>query len=191
MNKKLNISSKLDFSKMDLTAPDKVVEEFLLELPDETQGIISGSIERYDGYVTSYTTRKPTMAELVGNISTEKRVDIQNSLGKKGEQDKKFECFLYTSLYKSYKYRLFFMKYGIANYPVQFTLEESIAESIYGKNSGYIISCKKREEVEDLIYKILTSKKVISVMQELIRIYQSKESDASFVSKDEVEGNED
>ena len=78
------------------------------------------------------------------------------------------------------------MKYGIANYPVQFTLEESIAEDIYGKNSGYIISCHKREEVEDLIYKILTSKKVISVMQELIRIYQSKESDASFVSKSEV-----
>ena len=186
MNKKLNISSKLDFSKMDLTAPDKIIEEVLLELPDETQGIILGSIIKYDGYVTSYTTRKPTMAELVGSVSTEKRVDIQESLGTKGEEDKKFECFLYTSLYKNYKYRLFFMKYGIANYPVQFTLEESIAEDIYGKNSGYIISCHKREEVEDLIYKILTSKKVISVMQELIRIYQSKESDASFVSKSEV-----
>ena len=189
MNKKLNISSKLDFSKIDLTAPDKVIEEILVELPNETQGIIWGSIIRYDGYVTSYTTRRPTMAELVGNISTEKRVDIQDSLGKKGEEDKKFECFLYTSLYEKYKYRLFFMKYGIANYPVQFTLEESIARSIYGENSGYIVSCNKREEVEDLIYKILSSKKVISVMQELIRIYQSKESDASFVSKSELDDN--
>lgn len=71
------------------------------------------------------------------------------------------------------------MKYGIANYPVQFTLEESISRSVQGPNSNYIVTCNKRSEVEDLILKILTSKKVLGVMQELIRIYQAKKSGES------------
>ena len=69
------------------------------------------------------------------------------------------------------------MKYGIANYPVQFTLEESIARSIQNGNSNYIVTCNNRGEVEDLLVKILTSKKVLGVMQELIRIYQAKKSE--------------
>ena len=69
------------------------------------------------------------------------------------------------------------MKYGIANYPVQFTQEESIARSIWGVNSNYIVTCNNRGEVEDLLIKILTSKKVLGVMQELIRIYQAKKNE--------------
>ena len=69
------------------------------------------------------------------------------------------------------------MKYGIAHYPVQFTLEESIAKDIKGLNSHYIVTCKNREEVEDLIISILNSKKIIGVMQELIYIYQAKRSE--------------
>lgn len=71
------------------------------------------------------------------------------------------------------------MKYGIANYPVQFTLEESIARSIQGSNLNYIVICNNREDVENLIFKILTSKKVLEVMQELIRIYQAKKNGES------------
>ena len=124
MSKKLNLSGMLDFTEIDLTAPDKVVEEILAQLPEDTQSIIFGSIVAYDGQVTSYTTTRTSLAEAIGTITTEKRVNIQDSLGKRGEEDKKFECFLYTSGYTKYKYRMFFMKYGIANYPVQFTLEE-------------------------------------------------------------------
>lgn len=116
-----------------------------------------------------------SLAEAIGTITTEKRIDIQDSLGKCGEEEKKFECFLYTSGYEKYRYRMFFMKYGTAHYPVQFTLEESIAENI-GLNGKYIQICNSRNEVEDLIVKILTSKKVLRVMQELIRIHQAKSS---------------
>ena len=52
---------------------------------------------------------------------------------------------------------LFFIKYGIANYPVEFTLEESIARDIQGKNSNYLITCDDRKEVEQLLIKILTA----------------------------------
>lgn len=179
MSKNLNLSGMLDFSDIDLTAPDKVVEEILQQIPGVTNDIVSGRIVKYNGNVTSYyTTRKPSLVEALGTISTttEKYVDIQGSLGKSGEEENKFECYLYTSIYKDYKYRMFFMRYGIAHYPVQFTLEESISRSIQGVDSNYIVTCNKREEVEDLIVQILTSKKILGVMQELIRIYQAKKS---------------
>ncbi len=185
MSKKLNISEKLDFSEIDLTAPNIVVEEILAQLPEDTQGIISGGIVEYTGPVTSYTTTRTSLAEAIGTITTEKHVDIQDSLGKRGEENKRYECYLYTAGYDKYRYRMFFMQYGIANYPVQFTLEESIARNIQGTNSGYIFTCNKREEVEELVVKVLTSKKILGVMQELIRIYQAKKNTPS------IEINED
>ena len=114
MNKDLNLSGMLDFSEVDLTAPDKVIEEILAQLPEVTQNIVSGSIVKYDGHVTSYTTTRTSLAEVVGTITMEKQIDIQDSLGKCGEENKKFECFLYTSGYTKYKYLMFFMKYGIS-----------------------------------------------------------------------------
>lgn len=177
MNKKLDLAGMLDFSEVDLTAPDKVINEILAQLPESTQNIIVGSIVEYSGHVTSYKTIRESFAEALGTITTEKHIDIQNSLGKCGEEDRKFECYLYTPGYTKYKYRMFFLKYGTANYPVQFTLEESIARSIQGTNFSYIVVCNKREEVEDLLLKILTCKKVLGIMQELIRIHQAKKSE--------------
>ncbi len=174
MTKKLNISSMLDFSKIDLTEPKIVIEEMLAQLPSNSQGIIQGCVDEYKGKVTSYTIPKPSIASAIESITAEERVDIQKNLGKQGEVCKKFECYLFTSSYKKYRYRMFFMQYGIANYPVQFTLEESIAKSI--KYTSYIVECNNREEVEALIIQILTCKKMLGIMQELIRIHQATRS---------------
>ena len=37
MSKTLNLAGMLDFSEVDLTAPDKVIEEILEQLPEDTQ----------------------------------------------------------------------------------------------------------------------------------------------------------
>ena len=44
MSKKLNLSGKLDFTDIDLTAPEVVINELLEELPAETNGLICGKI---------------------------------------------------------------------------------------------------------------------------------------------------
>lgn len=176
MDRKINLADKLDFSIMDLTAPNKIIEEILTQLPEETHGMISGAIVKYNGPITSYTTKTGTaLAAALGTI-TEKHFDIQEQLGKQGEEDNKYECYLYTTGYDKYKYRMFFMGYGIASYPVQFTLEQSIAWSILKDTSSYILVCNNRKEVEDLFIKILSCKKVVGVMQELIRIHQTKKT---------------
>ena len=77
MSKTLNLAGMLDFSEVDLTAPDKVIEEILEQLPEDTQNIIWGRIVAYDGHVTSYTSIKTSLAEAIGTITTEKRIDFK------------------------------------------------------------------------------------------------------------------
>lgn len=188
MENKLNISERLDFNDIDLTAPEKVISEILTQLSEETKGIICGNISAYSGHVMSYT--KAGFSSLAISFgSADKEVDIQSDLGEIGYETHKFECYLYTPEYDKYKYRVFFVKYGTSNYPVNIILEKSVAKSISTGNSGYVISCATREELEELIYKIFNSKKLISVMQELIRINQSKKA-SNGTSKDEIEETE-
>lgn len=172
--KKLNIAEKLDFNDIDLTAPEKVVCEVLDQLSEETNGIVLGKIIPYSGHVVSYTKTGLSAVTLALGSVTDKEVNIQEDLGKIGQETKKFECFLYTPEYEKYKYRVFFIKYGIAHYPVDVILEESIAKSLSNNCSRYLFKCDTREALETLIINIFTSKKMISVMQELIRINQTK-----------------
>ena len=175
MEKKLNISDKLDFNDIDLTAPEKVISEILEQLKQETKDIICGRIEAYEGHVMSYTRQGfSSLTKAIGSMDEE--IDIQTELGKIGQEIHKFECYLYTPEYDKYKYRLFFVKYDTAHYPVDIILEESIARSIMSGDSRYIFSCTTREKLEELMYRIFNSKKLVSIMQELIRINQSKKA---------------
>lgn len=174
MNNELNFDGKLDFSEIDLTEPSLVISKILEELPTATHGIISGTIAKYNGPVASYDEPSLDTSLAIHTVINGRHFDIQEDLGIIGECDKKYECYLYTSSYAKYKYRMFFLQYGIANYPARFTLEEDIARSIKGNDASYIITCKNRKDVEDLLKNILFSKRVVNVMQELIRIHQAK-----------------
>lgn len=173
MNQKLNLNEKLDFNDTDLTAPNIVIDELLKQLPDETNGLICGKIQSYSGHVMSYTKRGISSISLSLG-TTDHEVDIQDDLGKTGTETHKFECYLYTPEYEKYRYRMFFVKYNVSNYPVTIVLEESIARSIFGKSGGYVYTCNTRKELEELMVNVLTSKRIIAVMQELIRVNQSK-----------------
>lgn len=184
---KLDIRGKLDFSEIDLTAPEKVIDNFFDELSNETQGIVLGRIQPYDGHVESYTRRgwASSISLAVAIDSADKVIDIQDELGASGEIDHKFECYIYTPAYEHYKYRVFFLKYGVSNYPTKIVLEQSVAESISIGNSSYVYNCNNRNELEELLIAIFSSKRLISIMQEIIRIYQSKQSDTVYTSDQE------
>ena len=173
MSIKLNLNEKLDFSDIDLTAPDRVINELLAQLPEETNGLVNGKIQEYSGYVMSYTERGlSSIAAAIG--AADRKVDIQDDLGEIGTQTYKFECYLYTPEYEKYRYRMFFIKYNISHYPVTVVLEDSVARSVLGANGGYVCACNTRTELEDLVVRILTSKRIVAVMQELIRVNQAK-----------------
>lgn len=188
MENKLNLSGKLDFSDIDLTAPNKVVEEIVTQLAHATNDIIHGAIVEYNGHITSYTKAGwSAISAALGTIDT--KVDIQTTLGKSGEEEHKYELYLHTPLHKHYKFRILYLQYGIANYPVKVVLEQNVANDVYDEsNASYIVTCDNRDELEELIYSILNSKKIISVMQELIRINQVQK-ELSTTTTNETESN--
>lgn len=174
MEKKLDFSGKLDFNDIDLTAPNVVVEEIASQISQATNNIVQGIVTKYTGPVASYTQKG--LSGLTGLLGTEDRqIDIQTTLGKQGEEDNKYEFYLNTPSYERYKYRICYLQYGIGNYPVKVVLEQSVANSIStGSNANYVKWCRNRGDLEDLIINVLYSKRIIDIMQELIRINQIK-----------------
>ena len=177
---KIDLSSKLVFSEEDLTSPEIVVEKLISQIKDETNSMVFGKIDNYEGAIDSYTV--PSFAEQISEAlgRDRKNVDVQQELGELNKETRKFEVFLCTPVYNQYKYRICFIEFGIANYPVKVVLEQSIADEINkaGKKNSYIYSCANRSELEELIVSIICSKKVISVMQEIINIYLIHKDDS-------------
>ena len=176
MNKKINLSGKLDFNDIDLTAPDKIIESLSKQISEQTNGIITGNISPYDGHIFSY--KKYGLEGLQSALGVaDKTIDIQTTLGIQGDNSKKFEFYLSTPSYVQYKYRICYLKYGVSNYPVTIVLDQNIINEINPEDSNYVLSCSTRSELEDLFIKIIYSQQVLKVMQELIRINQvQKES---------------
>lgn len=174
MSKKLDLSSRLNFDPIDLTAPDKVIKCICQQLSEQTNGCVIGAVEEYSGRIESYTQKSSvaTMATLLGE--TEKKINIQNSLGKIGNECNRFEFYLRTPIYEDYKYRILFFEYGTGNYPVKVVLEQGVAEEILGEYKGYITFPETRDAFENLIYNVLSSSHIVGVMQELINISRIK-----------------
>ena len=176
----LNIYEQLDFTEIGNDAPDKIVETFLSQLPTQTQGIVLGCIKPYDGQIESYTKRSwaSALSLALALPSEDVEVNIQNELGASGDIKRKYECYIYTPIYEYYKYRVFFLEYAITSYPVKIVLEQSVAKSISNENDSYIFQCNSQKELEQLLVAIFTSKQMIKIMQDIIRVYQFKKSDA-------------
>lgn len=177
---KIDLSSKLVFNEEDLTSPKIVVENLISQIKDQTNGMVFGKIDNYEGVIDSYIVPSTLvkLSSLLGN-ETEK-VDVQEELGELNKETQKFEVFLCTPVYKQYKYRICFIEFGISYYPVKVVLEQNIADEINkeGKKNSYIYSCANRSELEELIVRIIYSKKVISVMQEIMKIYAIHKDDS-------------
>lgn len=171
MKNKFNFEGKIDFNDIDLTSPKIVIEELIKELSDATNNIVEGVIEDYSGPIHSYTDNGINSIKMaLGNMS--RRVDIQEKLGKISNNSEKYEFYLKTPLYEHYKFRICFINFGVGNYPVEVVLEQGIVDDICGEDEEYILTCNNKDEFEELLINILNSERVVSVMQELVRIHQ-------------------
>lgn len=174
MSKSLNLKEKLNFNNVDLTAPDHVIQDVAAEIAKETDNIIEGKIETYDGPMFSYS-RKSGVAALSAALSGAlENVDIQDSLGKQGTSSKKFEFYLSTPAYPQYKYIICYIEYNPSHYPVNIVLDQNISDSLKDTLPSYEVSVDTPSELEELFYSIITSPVVINVMQELIRVHQAQ-----------------
>ena len=118
--------------------PDIVMSDICNELEKITKGFVVANVREYDGKIESYDTMG-AMAALAASLQTSMRIDIQDKLGVIEETSFKYEMYLTANQIENYKYRVMFVGYGIAGYPVKVVLEQDIADELNNKeDSGYL-----------------------------------------------------
>jgi hypothetical protein len=167
MSNEIKLEEFLSFDDVDRSAPEKVVSEMCDELKSQTRDYIQGVVQPYNGYIESY--KKEGISSITMAWSLDKKVDIQSDLGKVGYEKHKFEFYLSATALPKYIFRLMFFSYGIGGYPVKIVLEQSIADEIFQRDNGnYIIECKSKDDLKSTIIRVLNSKRVVRIVQELI-----------------------
>jgi hypothetical protein len=168
MNYELNLENKLNFENSQLTAPDTIISELGKQVEKETKGFVKGVVKTYDGPIHSYD-QQSSIAAIAAALATTQYQTIQQELGAVDCEMFRFEFFLTSPKLESYKYRILFFEFGIANYPVKIVLEQGIADEIFGtEHADYELEYTTKEELTNVILNVLNSKKVIKVMQDLI-----------------------
>ena len=154
---------KKEFKAQEIQTPKEILDEQCNELSKITSGKIIAKTEVYDGPTYSYTT------DLTSTISriTEQTYNVQSDLGEIKNRDFKYEFFITSKITPSFKYRVMFFQYGITFYPVDITLDETIANEI---STDEYITCNSSEEFTEYLCKILNSKKLENVITALLSI---------------------
>lgn len=145
-----------------------VMSDICNELEKITKGFVVANVREYDGKIESYDTMG-AMAALAASLQTSMRIDIQDKLGVIEETSFKYEMYLTANQIENYKYRVMFVGYGIAGYPVKVVLEQDIADELNNKeDSGYIYTIDSKTEFEELLVSVFNSKTMQKIIQNLI-----------------------
>ena len=174
MDTMLSLKEKLNFDKVDLTAPDMVLEEVGEQLKEITKGMVECVIKPYDGPIRSFTQKKEVgtgAAFPTFQIKTiEERVNIQDRLGELGNTQKRFEVCLETPNDTDYKFRLMFVEYDATIYPVTVVLESDIANQLPQYGNGYVYKLKTRKDFQEFVISEINTDKAVTILQQLINL---------------------
>lgn len=154
--------------------PDEIIQEQCELLRKLTNGIVIAEIKKYESEIRSYAYKTGGALSGFTKMFAEEtvNVNIQDHLGNVDEGIFIFELYLTSATLPNYKYRIMFLQYEIPGYPASIILDETIAAEL--KKDSTEISCGDQKNFEDLMDKILTSKKVENVIAALLRIALKK-----------------
>lgn len=168
MSKQLSFQDHLSFSNDDLVAAEAVVKEYADQLDSVTRHYVQGAVEEYDSPIHSYKIQD-SVARISIALAGNTEHDIQTDLGKQGYDISKFEFYLTANKLPDYKFRILFFEYGIGGYPVNCVVEQGIANELNGRNEPlYTYTLGNRIELENMLDRIFSTKRIVDVIQELI-----------------------
>lgn len=169
MTDSLNLESKLDFQKEDLTEPLTVVSQIASKVVEETHSYVKCEIKKYDGPTDSYSETNGIMT-MVDLLAASSHIhNIQNDLGEIESTECKYEMFLAASKFPNYKFRILFFTYKIGGYPVDLILEQGVANEFNVDGKGnYRVRVNSADELKQSIILIISTKRIIDIIQALI-----------------------
>ncbi|MCL2250237.1 MAG: hypothetical protein FWC13_13350 [Oscillospiraceae bacterium] len=157
------------FEWLEIETPKDILNHQCSELGKLTKERVIAKITEYDGHILSYYKKNPF--NIVSKMLEEEYVDIQDELGASAESNFTFEFFITSASTPNYKYRIMFFQYGIDFYPVTIVLDEAIAEELKIEQNTI---CSSQDEFEDILKKILNSKKMEKVIRALMTIVEKE-----------------
>ena len=192
MSSDIKLEDFLSFDDVDRSLPEKVVSEMCDQLKSQTRNYIQGTVQPYNGCIESY--KKGGIKAITIAFSGEEEFDIQSDLGKVGYEKHKFEFYLSATDLPKYRFRLMFFSYGIGGYPVKIVLEQSVADEIFQRADGkYIVECRSQNDLKNTVIRVLNSKRVVQIIQELINasILAKNQDIPELSTDDEIEKSEE
>lgn len=158
------------FELVDIYKPAEYLQKELVPaISKSTQGFVNGNVVEYDGAI--FSAEKPladSLSEMaVATTGKALHIDTHRDLGELYKVDK-YEFFLTATQFVDYKYRVFFLQYGIDGYPVNVILEPEISRELYG-SLKHIVKCESMDDFKVLIFNIVESNTFHSVVQHLIQ----------------------
>ncbi len=162
-----NLNTNYEFNNENFVPPDLILKDICSQLNNITKSFVKGNVKIFDGEIESYNLI--SFGENLNNIT---KIDIQDKLGEVGNKAVlRYEFFISAPKLKHYKYRIMFFEYGVTGYPVKVVLEQGIADELNSKeNSGYIYTLETKQDFENLVVKIINTKKITKIIQDLINI---------------------
>lgn len=165
-----NLWGNIDEIEAVNTAED-IVKEQCEFLQEQTNGLVKPVFVKYEKSIGGDMIYVPGLTDAMAGVLTGSKQDVQSLLGEtEGEGKITYEFAITTPRFVGYRYRAFFLQHSIAPYPVTITMEASIAKEINEKTS---VVCTDSETFIDCLAKIFTSKRVKSIIQNIL-VYQEK-----------------
>ncbi|MDO5538266.1 MAG: hypothetical protein Q4F72_12165 [Desulfovibrionaceae bacterium] len=161
----------LDFGDIDLTPPEQVIQAILDQVNREPRGLVEGSLEPYDGLLEEPAPYPPLFSAC--DVTNKAAAAARKALGRCGDETHTFLCSVFTPACSSYRFRVLFVRYGLASWPARLYVEAGVAYSAFANVPRSSIVCRTREELEETMVSIFTSQRMLDEMQYLIRVHQS------------------
>jgi len=157
---------KLDFEPI-IIKPEDIVMQQCKHLEVLTGGMVTANVNKHDNngpmklFIEFFTKAAKHLA--VDAVSPELSA---KSLGHMGDAEIycAFEFYITSPSTPNYKFGIMNFIYAKGQYPVKLILDEDIVAEIGGR---YIIECNSENNFISLLEKIITSKKVTSVVNAL------------------------
>ena len=154
---------KKEFKAENIKSPRDILDEQANILAEMTNGVIIAKTDEYEGRMRS--GKIGGIKTLGLDVFEERDYDVQTDLGEISDKAFRFEFFITSTMTPNFKYRAMLFEYDITFYPVQITLDETIANEL--KVDTYI-ECDSLSKFTRTLSLILNSKKIETVINALL-----------------------
>lgn len=152
-----------------IVLPKDIIQFQCDELGKMTEELIIGKIKEYDGPISDYKTQgmTTTLTHTLEAMTKPQNIKIQSKLGEQSDSEFTYEFFITSKYMPNFMYRVFFVRYGIAVYPLRLVLDETIAIQI---NENCDILIDNEDSFINILSRILNSEKIKQVIGNLYHI---------------------